>query len=169
MKNFRLILLLLVLVTAFGSCKKNDPAPPTKTELLTAKTWKITASTVNPVVTYYTVPTPGDTTYYDVTDFFNFNTKLGYACSNDNIIKFSKSPNSFIREEGATLCTPGKSVLETGTWTFNTDETVLALTVPSYSPDNYTITKLDATSLVLTQTITQSGKVYTFVDTYTAQ
>jgi VCBS repeat-containing protein len=171
MKNFRLLFLLLVLVTAFVSCKKDkDPAPPTKTDLLTAKTWKISTSTVNPAVDYGVVNQAGDTVVFTVTDILDFYTKVGATCNNDNTIKFNKTPNSYTREDGATRCSPNVSVLETGTWTFNSDETVLALSVPGYAPDNYTITTLDATSLVLTQTITsQSGRVYTFVETYTAQ
>ncbi|QHT67537.1 hypothetical protein GXP67_13320 [Rhodocytophaga rosea] len=52
MKSIQLLLVLALSLALISSCKKDDDkeAAPTKTQLLTAKAWKIKAITTNPAV-----------------------------------------------------------------------------------------------------------------------
>lgn len=178
MKNLRLLVLLLVLVTAFVSCKKDkDPAPPTKTELLTAKPWKIMTLTVSPQLPD-SIFIKGGTGF--VQDLLGFYATHNLACFNDNIRTF-KTNNSFTFTQGATKCDTSGEQYASGTWSFSTDENSLALTFtgntsgkdaafdwsfpPSGNISNYTITTLTSTSLVYTYALGQ----YTFTETLSNQ
>lgn len=114
--------LLLLAALALGSCKKNDetaptPAAPSKTDLLTAKNWRVTADK-----TTTTVGTTASTT----TDEY----AISRACERDNFIKFNTNKTASF-DEGATKCDTSDPQTQSGSWDFNSDGTKLIITDPT--------------------------------------
>ena len=112
--------LLLLAAAALGSCKKNDdnsPSSPSKTDLLTAKSWRITADK-----TTTTVGTTASTTTDDYA--------TSPACERDNFVKFNTNKSASF-DEGATKCSTSDPQTTTGAWDFNSDGTKLIITDPS--------------------------------------
>jgi hypothetical protein len=182
MNNFRLSFLLLVLITTFASCKKdNDPAPPTKTELLTAKPWKLTAFSVSPALPDSIFIEDGTGSFSDILGFYS---SKGVGCFNDNQRIFTK-PKSFSYNQGATKCDASGAIdYASGNWALSLDEKSLFLTftnVPTSTNINdiifdwsipnggnvveFTVTELTATSLKYTYAIGQ----FTFTETLSNQ
>lgn len=108
MKNYLFLAAITALTISLASCTKSDDKTttptPTKTELLTAKGWKITEATVN-----------------GVDAFSNFD-----ACERDNILTF-KTNFTAITDEGATKCDPNDPQTITETWSFASNETKVIL------------------------------------------
>jgi hypothetical protein len=126
----------LMAVLTFSACKKDDPAPPTKTELI-SRNWKITAMTG----TFPPLPTA---------DLY---AQL-QACEKDNILKMS-SNGTYTLDEGATKCAPtDPQIVETGSWSFSNNET--KITVMS---ETFDIVSLSATTLVLKQDVAAGGGI----------
>ena len=156
--------LLFLAALALGSCKKNDdnaPATPTssKTDLLTAKNWRITADkTTNTVGTYSTV----DDDY-----------ATSPACERDNFLKFNTNKKATY-DEGATKCDSSDPQTASAAWDINSDGTKLTLTDPSGTGlvEQKDILELTATTLRLriTSSYTAGGITATSSSetTYTA-
>jgi len=175
MKTLRPVLLLLVLAFVLNACKKDkDPAPPTKTDLLTAKTWKLTAWTVDQPIQLDSAGTS-----VIPTDIYNYLSQRQGNCVLDNTIKFNKD-KSYTVEQGATKCDPIQDqVYASGTWLFSSDENTVALTITSpvdtdkltdfdvlrLQATNYSIVELTATTFKYTYSLGS----YTFTETLTAQ
>ena len=163
MKNsiFKLFLAFFIIALAFGiySCKKDSTdettTPPTKTELLTASSWKITAQTISPAI-----DTLGSlkTDLYAITD----------ACTQDDLYNFNAS-KTYTFEEGATKCNPSANqIWDSGTWTFNTDETqisILSSEVGS-TPSYFTILELTASNIKTTEPYIKNSVTYTITTTF---
>ena len=146
---FKKLILLVCIAISLASCKKDEPAK-TKTELITNKNWVQTAATVNPGV-----PINGTI----VTDIY----AQMNACQRDNILKFGNG-NAVTFDEGAMKCNASSPQTTTGTWAFNSTETIVTLTqgtttielvvlqlddnsfkysvVEQYNGLNYTVTRL---------------------------
>jgi hypothetical protein len=146
--------LALSSVLFFFSCsKKSDPAPSRDQLLSTAKGWKITDASV---------------TVANVTQSIMSSIP---ACSLDNIIYF-KSTGAYLEDEGATKCTStDPQTVESGTWKFNTDKTVI--TVISSDPNNpgtvtLTVVSLTATTLVVKESFSVNGVTGFATSTLTA-
>ncbi|OGX82747.1 hypothetical protein [Hymenobacter coccineus] len=109
--------LLLLATVALGSCKKDDSAP-LRTELLIAKSWRMSADVTTDVAS-------GKTTTTDV-----------YArlptCKQDDFLVFN-ADNSLITDEGLTKCSTTLPQALTGTWSLNDDQTKLTSHAVSYS------------------------------------
>ena len=143
-------------IASTTSCKKDTVAAtpaPTKTELLTAKSWRIsgdvTVSTTNGRVT--------------TTD--NFATAP--ACEKDNFLKFSTDKKVLI-DEGPNKC-QGNNQTETGVWDFNSDQTKLTLGAAGTSTiGQFDIPELTATTLKLSQIDTHNGTTDVETITFTA-
>ena len=157
MKTLSTNVLVAALATLTVSCKKdseNMPAP-SKTELLTTKKWRITAAS--------TVTTMGTNT--TTTDEY----ATTPACERDDFTQFmtSKVVNF---DEGATKCNSSDPQTSSGTWDFNSDQTKLNLTSPDLGglllP--FDLVKLDATTLTIRYTQSQSGSTVIFNRTFTA-
>ena len=120
----------LMAVLTFSACKKDDPTPPTKTELI-SRNWKITAlSGTFP-------PLPAIDLYAQMS-----------ACEKDNIMKVS-SNGTYILDEGLTKCNASDpQVVESGNWSFSSNETKITI-----GSDTFDIVSLSATTLVITQTV----------------
>lgn len=153
--------LLLLAALALGSCKKSDtsPATPSKTDLLTAKSWRLSADKITS-----TVGTTSNTT-----DEY----ASSPACERDNFIKFNTNKTATF-DEGPTKCNTPDPQTESGTWDFNSDGTKLTLTDPSGSglAIQEDILELTATTLRLriTSSYSTGGVTATSTEetTYTA-
>jgi hypothetical protein len=151
MQKLNLLLIASLFLVTF-SCKKDD-APPSKKDLLSGKNWVLVSQTVSPGI--------------------NFNGTLItdlYAqmddCSKDDISKFN-SNGTYTFEEGATKCDVNDpQVFDSGTWVFNSDETILVLTSPSSGTVNAEIVELTSSKCVITQEETLDGIVYTITNTF---
>lgn len=108
------IVLCLIVFTLFSiSCKKkkqNDPTP-SKTEILTYKSWVFSAMKFSPAIQIDSFPIP-------ISDIYPFMQE----CATDNFLTF-KSDYSFISDEGALKCDTALPQTTSGTWHFNPDET----------------------------------------------
>jgi hypothetical protein len=116
MKKAHVLFVISAFVLFFSSCKKDDAAPPTKSDILAGKTWRLESHTVN----------PGRQAQNGqiITNLYQF-----YGSTyQDNVIRFNRIPNTYTFEEGATKTDPtGNQVYDAGTWMLNSDETVLVL------------------------------------------
>jgi hypothetical protein len=120
------ILTLLIL----ASCSKDDPKV-SKTDLLTSKAWKQTK-----VKAMGVEGEPDD-------------------CYKDNTYTY-KTDKSYVEDEGATKCDPDDDQTTSGTWKFNSDETILTLTVGSDGLNisiDQTIVELSTSTLKVKYTI----------------
>jgi hypothetical protein len=155
-------LFLFVLgLAALSACKKEseDTPSPSRTELLTAKNWRLTAYTSTATVT-------GSSSSSTTRDMY----ALIPACLKDDFFKFN-TDKTFVSDEGPIACGAPSPKL-TYNWDFNNDQTKIVITTPASPVDFGTITELSATTLRLRNTgiRTASGTITTTVDdvTYTA-
>jgi len=159
MKNYLLLLALAssAVLTSCGDDKDDDVKPKTKTELITAGSWKATALTISPAVDFNGDGTPDS-------DLFQFS----QACEKDDITNF-KTDKTYTEEEGATKCNSSDpQVYTNGTWAFSGDETKITLTPNgSSNPETFTISELSANTLKYTQTVTDSSSSTTYTITGT--
>ncbi len=133
----KLILASVFCFTAlfFTNCDKNDdpptPPPPTKTELITKSSWKFSSAKAGG---------------FDVTAQIP-------ACFKDNTITFVSTGTGTI-SEGAVACSPAAPA--TFTWSFQSSETQINLNTPLITGGSglFTIVKLDAVNLVVSQNMT---------------
>ncbi len=156
---------LLLFAFIISGCKKDkkeetsNPTPAlTKSQMLTAKPWKLTALTVNPGMDI------GGTIFTDLYAVFF------PPCQQDDLYKFS-SNNSYSFEEGASVCNVGDpQVYDTGTWTFINNETKIILaSTGGGSTDTSNVLSISSTTVKLTSTEVNGGTTYTYTQTFTAQ
>jgi len=126
------LLPLLALLTAgfflLSSCDKNDdPAPKTKTQLMTQSSWKATSATVNG-------------TSYPLS-----------ACILDNIYIFTTGGTGSMNES-ANVCAGSTAGITPFTWSFQAGETSVQLSTPLFNGGFNTVTlvSLTETELVVT-------------------
>lgn len=147
------LFLLPLAALALGSCKKNDdnsPAPtaPSKTDLLTAKNWRISTATV----TLAGLPLPGAIE----------------ACSLDDFLKFN-ADKTLVHDEGASKCDPSDPQKDNGTWSMPSDSKLtVALPNSSLPYGTFDIKELSATTLHLYMSNTNAGVTSTVDLTLTA-
>lgn len=143
---------------SLSACNKNSepaPIPDVRTNLLLAHDWKMVANTIT----------------------FNHDGKTevmnGYDgtvdCARDNTTKFNKD-KSLTYAEGAVACAPDLQP-QTGTWTFNGDQTELTINSPQLHGAASVFQVLDLTEKTLqirhTYTYRQDNQDYTGVEDYT--
>lgn len=154
LKNF---VLLIGATAAFTACHKDkDNVPtPSRTELLTAKNWRVTAITATATVNGSVIVQDGYLTYL--------------PCERDDFIKFNPDKTA-LQDAGATKCNPQESQTDTTSWAFNADETELLLDTSASPVESLTIVELSTTTLHLRKTASSNGSaVSAVVDiTYTA-
>ncbi len=153
MQKLNLLLIAsLVLVTL--SCKEDED--PSKKELLSGKNWVMVSQTVSPAINFNGTL---------ITDLF----AQMDDCSKDDISKFN-SNGTYTMEEGATKCDVNDpQVFDSGTWVFNSDETILVLTSPINGTINAEIIELTSSKCVISQEETLDGIVYTITNTFQAK
>lgn len=122
--------LLVLFSTLFFSCDKEDnPQQKTKTELLVSGSWKLKAATLGGA---------------DAMSYIQ-------DCQKDNIITFSANGNG-IAAEGLTKCNSGDPDNVSFTWSFQSNETILNVSVPLImnGTNDMTINKLTEIDLIVT-------------------
>lgn len=150
MKKNSLLTLVAALSILFvaSSCEKdnNDPAPKTKTELITSGSWKFSSAVV------------GTT---------NVNAFL-QTCQKDNIMTFTATGLSGTLDEGLTKCNAGDPQSAPFTWSFGIGETTLNVSATLFTggSNTFTLVSLTETNLVLSQMITVSGTPQNAVVTF---
>jgi hypothetical protein len=142
--------LLLLAALALGSCKKNDdnsPSSPSKTDLLTTKSWQ--------PVTFTASSTAGG-----ITSSIGGNVD---ACNTDDILKFG-TDKSLLYDQGATKCDPNDPQTEKGTWDMPGDSklTINSLTSTNLPDGTFDIKELTATTLHLNLSETSNGATTTY-------
>jgi len=154
-----LIFSSMIIVT---SCKKDKkdpdpeptpapaPVPETNTQKLTGKNFKLTALTVNPA-------------FFGITDIY----AQMSDCDKDDIYRFEVG-GVYKEDEGGTKCNSNDPQTVTGTWTWNTNETVLTTITGTDNIAN-TIVINDGTTLKTTVTENDGTTNYVFTSTYVKQ
>lgn len=134
MRRITSLLMIGLLVLVAFSCKKDSES---KTDKLTGKWWINTAMTIDPAINIGGTP---------ITDLWG----QVPACSKDDIQKF-ESNGVYTFDEGTTKCSTNDPQTTTGTWSFNSDETVVSVTTTGANGTetySYTIVSLDSDKLV---------------------
>jgi hypothetical protein len=136
------------------SCQKDENknvnnTTKSKTELLTAGTWKYIGATINPEYDYY-----GDGTL--TTDIFS----IMKDCEKDDFEVY-KTSGTWEYNEGPSKCDPSYPQIFSLTWNFVDNEGKLIL-----GGVDHTILELTATTLKLRYTFEDAGVIYTEEDTY---
>lgn len=137
MKKIALPLLVILIVTVFTSCKKDDdtttPSTPNTFELLTAKTWITTDATLKGVNVFATLET----------------------CYSDNIYYFIVD-GTFITDEGATKCNANDEQFIKGTWELTENNTKLKTNGKLIE-----ISEITANKLVIVETTPNGNILFT--------
>jgi hypothetical protein len=153
MKNFKMILALLAIASvSLSGCKKDDDE--SNTDKLTDKNWKMTALTVDPPLNV------GGTMISNVYPQIP-------ACQQDDLTIFNDN-GTVTFDEGATKCNSSDPQSTQGTWTWNTNETILSIT-DAGNTESYTVTSLSSDVMVATFTDNSTGIVETYTVTFTKQ
>lgn len=148
-KHVTYLVVAAVGLASLGSCKKEEATTPTlsKTDLLTAKNWKVTDLKV-----------AGQSV---------FNTALVQDCDKDDLTKFNSNKSATF-DEGTLKCDPTSPQSRTGSWDLTTNETKLKVTDPDGDVVEGTINTLNSTTLIVTDpNVYGSGAAGEI--TYTAQ
>ncbi|AYA38164.1 hypothetical protein D3Y59_14620 [Hymenobacter oligotrophus] len=158
MKTLRFPLYLALGAAALlSSCKKDkdkdEVKPKTKTELLTDKSWMMTAQTITPGLR----TSSGEV----VTDLY----AQMDACDQDDLLQFAK-PDGYTLNEGATKCNPNGPQSYPGTWSFGSNESTLTLKLGNQDPNTYTVQEISDNTMRLTESGTSGGTSYTITYTF---
>lgn len=144
MKIFSPFSLLAILVlTAIGCKKKDDPAPvaaQTKTELLTASSWKVDAAGLD----------------QDRNGTIDLSLMTAIpVCTTDNTILF-KTNNTGVTDEGAAKCNATDAQTSNFNWAFADAETNITVSNSTLTPINgkSKVLVLSATALTLSKDTT---------------
>lgn len=142
--TYRISILTLVLAVFFTGCTKSADDEPTTEERIAAITWKFSKAT---------------TSGTDVSSFVQ-------ACYKDNTIRFTKaSPqNTGLLNEGGTKCNAADPQERSFTWIYDDSFQKLTVTgtggtvniLPGGS-NEFTLVRVSATELVLSQNVTLLG------------
>jgi len=148
-----LSLLITAIIAAF-SCKKNnnDNVVPkkTKTELITAGSWKRTALISTPAY---------DWNANGISDTNVLN--IMFPCEKDNFETYY-SNGTVVTNEGPSKCYASDPQTWTVAWRLADNETKLIWDVD----DEYTLIELSETTLKFKSTFVENGVSYTHVETY---
>ncbi len=146
-KQFSLLLSALSLsLIIFSGCDKDEEIiPKTRTELITAGSWRFGAAMVGTTDVSASLPT----------------------CQKDNIMTFLAALTGNV-DEGPTKCNAGDPQTNPFTWSFQSNETVLNISTILFTggSNNFTIVALNESQLVLSQIITVGGTPQNAVVTF---
>ena len=154
MKNLSSILVVFLVLTVFISCKKENKIP-TKTELITANSWKMSAMKSNPAIMVSSLP-------FGVTDIYPFLPE----CVKDNYIDFY-SDGKLISYEGTLKCDSASADTYLGTWAFSADETKITFSNFNGVEGEFTFTIDEITNdkMSFSQTLNSIGDLANYTDT----
>lgn len=136
----------LLAILNMTSCKDDD-AKPDKTKLLTGGNWKLTALTTDPAFDWFGTP---------VTNIY---AQLP-ACVKDDFTIF-KTNGTVNFDEGPSKCDPNAPQTTSGTWAFNTDQTIVSVTTEGET-ESWNIEELKTNTFKANYQVTQDGVTYTF-------
>ena len=140
LKPVRTLLILGITILTISSCKKDKAK--SKTDLITAGGWKIVKAEQK----------AGTSAWIDVTP--------SAACEKDDVMIFNTN-GTFEANEGATKCSPADlQIYDTGTWSFESNETQLKTTSTGSPSYTVSIDQLDESTFVTTETYTSGGTTY---------
>ena len=152
MKKFVVFIAALTLISIFA-CKKDENL--TKTDLLCSQPWILSSSVFSPPY-----PIEG---FGAIADYY----AILAPCRKDDIWNFTNNGDYTI-EDATNKCAPNDpTVLEFGSWIFNSDETVVT-TNNGYYYNEYNVIELTTQTLqVRTALIDTLDNVYNWTETYT--
>jgi len=131
----KLSLLFILGLAVLASCSKDDSGSSSKKDLLCGKYWKITTLTIDPS---FQVPGGGLTNnLFAVLD----------PCVQDDVVMYNTNGTSI--SDAKVKCEVSDPQTITGTWSFNSDETIITET-DIYGSVSYTILESTKTSLKAT-------------------
>ncbi len=149
MKTIKTLILVVIAGSALlvSSCNKDKDDGPSKTEMITANPWKLTAFTLDPPIEFLGVP------FSDLYAMMD-------ECSQDDRMIFNED-GIYQFDEGETKCEASDpQVVEAGTWDFGSDETELVITSAGGSM-KYDINALSSSAFKISQSKDIGGTVYT--------
>lgn len=146
MKVKQLLILSLLVATAYSACKKEENKTASKMDLLTDGRWQMTAYTLSP---------PFDLNYDGTPDTDGL--AAMEPCDRDNLFLFKKDGTLEI-DEGPTKCNPfDPQINQTTTWAFVNNETEIII-----DGDRATIQELTKTRFRVTVPVASSTGDITF-------
>lgn len=148
MKTLKTLFIIAIAGTFLfiASCSKDEDSV-SKTEIITANSWKYAALTINPPIDFFGIP---------ISDFLAFMDD----CEKDNLFIFNTS-GSYTIDEGATKCDDADpQTIEVGTWSFNSGETQLSLATPD-TTITMNIVGLSSSKVTLATSEVLEGVTYT--------
>ncbi|GAA4378667.1 hypothetical protein [Hymenobacter koreensis] len=148
------VVLLATLAAActFTACKKDSEKTQTKTEMITAKSWRVTADKSS-------ISGNGQSSTSD--DYATYQ-----ACEKDNFLKFMTDKKVEFNE-GPTKCAQSDPQTEIGAWDFNSDQTKLTLTDQGSGLSLvFDVIELSSSTLKIKYSTTSQGYTYTTEQTY---
>jgi len=113
--------------------------------MVVGKNWVVTAFTVDPAF-----PVVGTNLYNQIP-----------ACTKDDITKFAADGKATF-DEGASKCSVTDPQTTTGSWAFNTTETVLSVTYANGTTTSLTIKTLTSSKMSGTYQEVNGGVTYTY-------
>lgn len=131
----KLILITVVCFSILAACKKDDD--PSKKDLLCAKNWKITSAVM--------------TTGLLSIDAY----QAMEACEKDDITKFNT--DGVVLYDSKTKCNINDPATETGTWVFNSDQTIITFD----GSESWEIVELTSSTLKVKYQFEQDGVLFT--------
>ncbi|WP_299251268.1 lipocalin family protein [uncultured Cytophaga sp.] len=154
----KIILSIAILATFFTACKKkkDDPAPKTTTDYLTAHSWKTSDMVSNVDIDYDKNPNTPDSK--DIR-------AQSKDCAKDDIIVFLPNGTGVSTDAGL-VCYPDDPNTTPFTWTLNGNKIVLTFNQISYTSEG-TIVYIDDNTLKITFSpdIDNNGVIYSETDT----
>ena len=148
MKKFSTYLVLAVLGVAAVGCSDDsddNTAAPSKTSMLTAKTWRISDSKISGVSIF----------------------SLLDDCDKDDDLKFNASKT--LTYTANTKCDPSEPTTQSGTWELLSNDTQLRFTDPDGTLRTVTVTTLNSTTLTVSGTEDFGGQQVPAELTFTAR
>lgn len=145
--------LVILTVAVIAGCKKDDNSSPSKTQLLTSGSWKLTAANADPAI---------DINQDGVVENDIF--AVLPTCFKDNLFIF-KTNNTYVVDEGATKCNVSDpQIMESSNWKFSDNESNIMIG----DPGSETIAQLlELSSTVLKMKIVVTDGSYTLTETLT--
>jgi Lipocalin-like domain len=143
----------LLATLGMTSCEKDkDDAKPNNTKVLTGGNWQLSALTSDPAIDWFGTP---------VTNVY---AQLP-ACVKDDITVF-KTGGTVNFDEGASKCEASDPQTTSGTWAFNTDETIISVTQDGET-ESWNIEDLKNSTFKARYEVDIEGLNYTFSVTFT--
>ena len=150
MKNLISLLCCASVFLCFQSCKKQQDAALSRSQILSSRNWLMASGTIS---------FGGNTTDY-------YNTLSTYE--KDDLFMF-KSDGTYQQTEGATKGSPADpNIVEQGTWKLINNDTQIQVTIGT-NVELSTIDELTVSTFKVSETQTLGGMSYTMLSSFRAQ